>query len=101
MAQEKGPLEPVNPDDILIVYGWHQARVYREFNRQNVYTMHGVMAFAKLRGRQPRRIFHTGLGLSREAGRLREELRRLTWKYGTEIHHVDELYVHDEEPASA
>jgi hypothetical protein len=97
VALNIGPLEPVNEDDILIVYGFHQARIYPEFNRSNVFTLHGVMAFAKLRGRQPKRVFHTGLGLSREADRLRQELARLEGKYGTKVHHVNELYMYDEE----
>jgi hypothetical protein len=92
-----GPLEPVTDEDILIVYGFHQARVYPEFNKSNVYTLHGVLAFAKLRGREPKRIFHTGLGLSREADRLRQVLRELEHKYGTKVHHVNELYMYDEE----
>jgi hypothetical protein len=91
-----GPLAPVNDDDILIVYGFHQARLYPEFNRDKVFTLHGVMAFAKLRGRQPKRVFHTGLGLSREADRLRQELRMLELKYGTKVHHVNELFMYDE-----
>ncbi|ATI18995.1 hypothetical protein KGG85_gp55 [Streptomyces phage Tefunt] len=96
MALSIGPLEPVNDDDILIVYGFHQARIYPEFNRNNVYTLHGVAAFGRLRGRQPKRVFHTGLGLSREADRLRRELRMLELKYGTKVHHVNELYMYDE-----
>ncbi|QFG10724.1 hypothetical protein SEA_ANIMUS_56 [Streptomyces phage Animus] len=95
MGLNIGPLEPVNEDDILIVYGFHQARIYPEFNRANVFTLHGAMAFAKLRGRQPKRVFHTGLGLSREAGRLMEVLKELEWKYGTKTHHVDELYMYE------
>lgn len=96
MTPKIGPLEPVNDDDILIVYGFHQAREYPEFNRDKVFTLNGVAAFAQLRGRRPRRVFHTGLGLSREAGRLREELVRLEALYGTEVHHVNELFVDDE-----
>lgn len=95
MTLNVGPLEPVNEDDILIVYGFHQARVYPEFNRDNVFTLHGVAAFGRLRGRQPKRVFHTGLGLSREADRLRQELKQLEWKYGTKVHHVDELYMYE------
>ncbi|WJN62596.1 hypothetical protein [Streptomyces phage phiScoe1] len=91
-----GPLEPVTDEDILIVYGFHQARAYPEFNRNNVFTLHGVAAFGRLQGRRPRRVFHTGLGLSREADRLRQELARLEGLYGTEVHHVDDLYVYDE-----
>jgi hypothetical protein len=91
-----GSLEPVTHDDVLIVYGFHQARLYPEFDRNNVYTLHGVAAFGRLRGRRPRRIFHTGLGLSREAGRLRAELTRMEGLYGTEIHHVNELHAYDE-----
>ncbi|WP_438470727.1 hypothetical protein [Streptomyces asiaticus] len=90
------PLAPVTCDDILVVYGFHQARVYPEFNRNNVFTLHGVAAFGRLRGRRPKRIFHTSLGLSREADRLRNELARLEALFGTEIHHVDELYIYDE-----
>ncbi|QBI99418.1 hypothetical protein SEA_CAELUM_58 [Streptomyces phage Caelum] len=96
MSLPIGPLEPVNNDDILIVYGFHQARLYPEFDRNNVYTLHGVAAFGRLRGRRPRRIFHTGLGLSREADRLRQELRLLELKYGTKVHHVNELHMYDE-----
>jgi hypothetical protein len=96
-----GPLDPVTPDDVLIVYGFHQARIYPEFDRNNVYTLHGVAAFGRLNGRQPKRVFHTGLGLSREADRLRRELAALEGKYGTTVHHVNELYMYDEEtPAS-
>jgi hypothetical protein len=96
-----GPLEPVTDEDILIVYGFHQARIYPEFNRNNVYTLHGVAAFGRLNGREPKRVFHTGLGLSREADRLRSELRRLEWKYGTKVHHVNELYMYDDEETPA
>ncbi|MGW3323920.1 hypothetical protein [Streptomyces virginiae] len=92
MTPQVGLLEPVTDDDILIVYAFHQARAYPEFNRDKVFTLHGVSAFAQLRGRRPRRVFHTGLGLSREAGRLREELVRLEALYGTEVHHVNALY---------
>jgi hypothetical protein len=96
-----GPLDPVTDEDILIVYGFHQARIYPEFNRDNVYTLNGVAAFGRLNGRQPKRVFHTGLGLSREADRLRRELAALEGKYGTTVHHVNELYMYDEEiPAS-
>jgi hypothetical protein len=91
-----GPLEPVTDEDILIVYGFHQARIYPEFNRDNVYTLNGVAAFGRLRGRQPKRVFHTGLGLSREADRLRRELAALEGKYGTKVHHVNELHMYDE-----
>ncbi|MFF3249694.1 hypothetical protein ACFYWP_01455 [Actinacidiphila glaucinigra] len=91
-------LDPINDDDILIVYGFHQARLYPEFNRNNVYTLHGVAAFGRLRGRQPRRVFHTGLGLSREAARLLDEFVRLEACYGTAIHHVNELNQHQEVP---
>ncbi|MEU6572329.1 hypothetical protein [Streptomyces sp. NPDC046805] len=97
MTHMFGPLEPVTDEDILIVYGFHQARLYPEFNRDNVYTLHGVAAFGRLRGREPKRVFHTGLGLSREADRLRRELQLLEWKYGTKIHHVNELYMYDEQ----
>jgi len=97
VTQNIGPLEPVTDEDILIVYGFHQARSHPEFNRDNVYTLHGVAAFGRLNGRQPKRVFHTGLGLSREADRLRRELSKLEGKYGTEIHHVNELYVYEEE----
>lgn len=91
-------LNPINQDDVLVVYGFHQARRYPEFNRNNVYTLHGVAAFGRLRGRQPKRVFHTGLGLSREADRLREELHRMEAMYGTEVHHVHELHMYDEAP---
>jgi hypothetical protein len=85
-------LEPVTDEDILVVYGFHQARLYPEFNRNNIYTLHGVMAFAKLRGRQPKRVFHTSLGQSREADRLRAEFTRLEALYGTEIHHIYDMF---------
>lgn len=91
MTQNIGPLEPVNDDDILIVYGFHQARRYPEFDRDKVFTLHGVTAFARLRGRRPKRVFYTGLGQSREAIRLRRELARLEVLYGTKVLHVDEL----------
>ncbi|MFD7677497.1 hypothetical protein [Streptomyces sp. NPDC060187] len=96
MSLPIGPLEPVTNEDVLIVYGFHQARLYPEFDRNNVYTLHGVAAFGRLRGRRPRRIFHTGLGLSREADRLRRELRLMELKFGTKIHHVNELHMYDE-----
>ncbi|MFD7259359.1 hypothetical protein [Streptomyces sp. NPDC059874] len=101
MTLNIGPLEPVNEDDILIVYGFHQARAYPEFNRDKVFTLHGVAAFAQLRGRRPKRVFHTGLGLSREAGRLREELARLEALHGTTVHHVNELHMYDEVASEA
>ncbi|WP_031513624.1 hypothetical protein [Streptomyces sp. NRRL F-5123] len=91
MTQEFQSLDPITPEDILIVYGFHQARRYPEFNRENVYTLHGVAAFGRLRGRRPKRIFHTGLGLSREADRLRVEFNLLEAKYGTAVYHVNEL----------
>ncbi|MDX3525116.1 hypothetical protein P1P75_01295 [Streptomyces sp. ID05-39B] len=101
MTLNIGPLEPVNEDDILIVYAFHQARLYPEFDRGKVFTLHGVAAFGQLRGRRPKRVFHTGLGLSREAGRLMEVLKELEYRYGTRVHHVNELHMYDEEPASA
>ncbi|MCY0933671.1 hypothetical protein [Streptomyces sp. H34-S4] len=101
MTQDIGPLEPVNDDDILIVYGFHQARLYPEFKRENVFTLHGVAAFGRLRGRRVKRVFHTSLGLSREAGQLRGELVRLEAMYGTHVHHVSELYTYDEVASEA
>ncbi|QPB09883.1 hypothetical protein KGG73_gp49 [Streptomyces phage Sentinel] len=95
------PLEPVTDEDVLIVYGFHQARAYPEFNRNNVYTLHGVAAFGRLNGRRPARVFHTGLGLSREADRLRNELARMEALFGTKVHHVNELYMHDEVASEA
>ncbi|MFI5863523.1 hypothetical protein [Streptomyces sp. NPDC051546] len=96
MTLESEPLTPVNGDDILIVYGFHQARAYPEFDRDKVFTLHGAAPFGRLRGRRPRRVFHTSLGLSREAVRLREELAHLVVQFGTEVHHVDELHMQGE-----
>ncbi|MEU9605417.1 hypothetical protein [Streptomyces sp. NPDC048057] len=95
MSLKFGPLEPVNEDDVLIVYGFHQARRHPEFKRENVFTLHGARAFGQLRGRRPKRIFHVGLGLSREAGRLRELFAWLEKHCGTEIHHVNELDMYE------
>ncbi|MGW1040003.1 hypothetical protein [Streptomyces sp. NPDC002547] len=88
-----GPLEPVGPEDLLVVYDYHQARLHRQFKPNQVISIH---ASYKLRGWQPKRAFHTGLGLSRQADRMRAELRRLEVKYGTTVHHVSELYMYDE-----
>ncbi|MFE9925169.1 hypothetical protein ACFYQA_27420 [Streptomyces sp. NPDC005774] len=96
MTLNIGPLDPVNDDDILICYGRHQARPYPEFNRDNVFTLHGVAAWANLRGRRPKRVFHTGLGLSREAGHLMETLKWLEYHHGTRVHHVGELHKYEE-----
>jgi hypothetical protein len=93
-------LEPVTDDDILIVYGHHQARLYPEFNRDNVYSVYGFGPFANLRSRQPKRVFYTQLGLSREADRLRRLLAELGSKYGTTSHPISELYPSDEPEAA-
>ncbi|MFF8845533.1 hypothetical protein ACF08N_22910 [Streptomyces sp. NPDC015127] len=95
MGLRIGPLEPVNDEDILVVYGYHQRRQYPEFDEHQVYSIH---ALAFMKGVKPKRAFHTGLGLSREADRMRRELTVMEAVYGTKIHHVDELYIYDEEP---
>ncbi|WP_329289490.1 hypothetical protein [Streptomyces pseudovenezuelae] len=93
MSLNVGPLEPVTEDDILVVYGYHQARLYPEFPKDRVFSINGL---AFMRGIQPRRAFHTGLGQSWQADRMRQELRHLEIVHGTEVRHVDELRTYDE-----
>ncbi|AWY07622.1 hypothetical protein SEA_YOSIF_58 [Streptomyces phage Yosif] len=79
-----------NPDgttDILIVYGMHQANLYPQFHRDNVIP---YLSHYRLRGLKPKRIFRTGLGLSRQSWRVREALEELHWKYGTELYRVEQ-----------
>lgn len=93
MTLHIGPLEPVTDEDILVVYGYHQARLYPEFARNRVFSINGL---AFMRGLRPKRAFHTGLGLSWQADRMRQELRHLEIVHGTRVHHVNELHMYDE-----
>ncbi|MEX1655557.1 hypothetical protein ABZ960_20650 [Streptomyces pseudovenezuelae] len=93
MSLNLGPLEPVTEEDILVVYGYHQARLYPEFPKNRVFSINGL---AFMWGLQPKRAFHTGLGQSWQADRMRQALGRLEIVHGAEVRHVNELHVYDE-----
>ncbi|MFF4054654.1 hypothetical protein ACFYZ0_02565 [Streptomyces sp. NPDC001708] len=92
MSLNAGLLESVTEEDILVVYGYHQARLYPEFPKNRVFSINGL---AFMRGLTPKRAFHTGLGQSWQADRMRQELRHLEIVHGTEVHHVNELHAPD------
>jgi hypothetical protein len=79
---------PITEEDVLIVYGRHQARRFPEFKPENVIP---YLSLYLLGSRTPKRVFRTGLGLSRQAMKAREALEDLAWDHGTEIHHVREI----------
>lgn len=81
-------MHPITDEDVLVVYGRHQAKRYPEFSEEQVIP---YLSLYLLGSRIPKRVFRTGLGLSRQAMRVREALEDLAWDHGTEIHHVREL----------
>lgn len=81
-------MRPISDEDVLVVYGRHQAKQYPEFSEEQVIP---YLSLYLLGSRIPKRVFRTGLGLSRQAMKVREALEDLAWDHGTEIHHVREI----------
>ncbi|MGW6600556.1 hypothetical protein [Streptomyces sp. NPDC055036] len=80
--------QPVTDEDVLIVYGRHQARLYPDFKPEQVIPS---LSLYLLGSRKPRRVFRTGLGLSSQAMKARVALEDLAWDHGTEIYRVEQL----------
>ncbi|GAA0946079.1 hypothetical protein [Actinocorallia libanotica] len=76
-----------DPDDLLVVFNMVQASLYRQFKPSQVIT---YLTPWELRGRRPKRVFTTGLGISDQAWRFRGELELLAHKFGTEIYGIEQ-----------
>lgn len=76
-----------DPDDILIVYGRHQARQYPQFKSSQVIPF---LSLYLLKGWRPKRVFRTGLGVSDAAWRMLAELEAMAWKRGTELYRIEQ-----------
>jgi hypothetical protein len=76
-----------NTEDIAIVYGYHQARMFPEVKPENVIPFRLIHL---LKDRKPARIFRTGLGVSAPAWRMLEAVELLVQE-GSELIHIRQL----------